>query len=98
MSAQKGDEKIVIEIKSFVNPSFIYDLERVVGQYIIYRNFLKRTATDYKIYLALTQLVYKSNFDETISIIIDENEINLIIVDSEQEIITKWINYNNTEH
>lgn len=27
LSAQKGDEKIVIEVKSFLNPSFIYDLD-----------------------------------------------------------------------
>lgn len=32
LSAQKGNNKIVIEIKSFINPSFIYDLERAVGQ------------------------------------------------------------------
>ncbi|MFM6476391.1 MAG: element excision factor XisH family protein, partial [Dolichospermum sp.] len=31
----------MIEVKSFLNPSFIYDLERAVGQYIIYRNYLK---------------------------------------------------------
>ncbi len=30
-SAEKGNEKIVVEIKSFINPSFIYDLERAVG-------------------------------------------------------------------
>jgi hypothetical protein len=91
LSAQKGDEKIVIEVKSFLNTSFIYDLERAVGQYIIYRNYLKRTAPDHKIYLALSHLVYKANFDETIQIIIDDNQMKLIIVDTEKEVITKWI-------
>ena len=92
LSAQKGDEKIVIEVKSFINPSFIYDLERAVGQYIIYRNFLTKTAPDHKIYLALSQLVYKANFDETIEIIVKENKLKLIIVDTNKEVITKWIN------
>ena len=92
LSAQKGDEKIVIEVKSFVSPSFIYDLERAVGQYIIYRNFLKKTAPDRQIYLALSQLVYKANFDETIQIIVDENQLKLIIIDTEKEVITQWIN------
>lgn len=91
LSAQKGNNKIVIEIKSFINPSFIYDLERAVGQYIIYRNFLKKTAPDHQIYLALSQLVYQANFDETIQIVVDENQLKLIIVDTEKEIITKWI-------
>jgi XisH protein len=92
LAAQRGNEKIVIEIKSFINRSFIYDLERAVGQYIIYRTFLRRTAPDRQIYLALSQLVYKANFDETIEIIINENQIKLIIVDPIKEIITKWIN------
>jgi hypothetical protein len=91
LSAQRGDEKIVIEVKSFINSSFIYDLERAVGQYIIYRNFLKKTAPDYQIYLALSQLVYKANFDETIQVVIDENQLKLIIVDTDKEAITKWI-------
>lgn len=92
LSAQKGNDKIVIEIKSFINPSFIYDLERAVGQYIIYRNFLNKTAPDHQIYLALSQLVYQANFDETIQIVVDENQLKLIIVDIEKEIITQWIN------
>ena len=91
LSAQKGDEKIVIEVKSFISSSFIYDLERAVGQYIIYRNFLKKTAPDHQIYLALSQLVYKANFDETIQIVVDENQLKLIIVDTEKEVINKWI-------
>ncbi|MDJ0659278.1 MAG: element excision factor XisH family protein [Crocosphaera sp.] len=54
ISAQKGNDKIVIEVKSFINRSFIYDLERAVGQYIIYRNFFNKTAPDHQIYLAVT--------------------------------------------
>ena len=92
LSAQKGNDKIVIEVKSFLNPSFIYDLERAVGQYMIYRNFLTKTAPDHQIYLALSQLVYRTNFDETIEIIVNENQLKLIIVDVNNEVITKWIN------
>ena len=91
LSAEKDDDKIVIEIKSFLNPSFIYDLERAVGQYIIYRNFLNRTAPEREIYLALNRRVYQSNFDETIEIIINENQIKLLIVDTDNEAIAKWI-------
>jgi hypothetical protein len=91
LSAQKGNDKIVIEVKSFLNPSFIYDLERAVGQYIIYRNFLKKTAPDHQIYLAISKFIYQTNFDETINIIVEENELKLIIVDTENEVIKKWI-------
>ena len=91
-SAEKGNEKIVVEIKSFINPSFIYDLERAVGQYIVYRNFLSRTAPEYKLYLALSQLVYNAYFNSTIQIVLDDNDLKLIIVDTNKEVITQWRN------
>ncbi len=91
LSAQKGDEKIVVEVKSFINLSFISDLQKAVGQYIIYRNFLEITDPEQIIYLALSQIVYELNFDDIIEIIIDANKIKLIIVDTDKEVITKWI-------
>jgi len=92
LSAQKRNRKIVVEIKSFLNPSFIYDFERAVGQYVIYRSFIQKTTPEYILYLALTQLVYQANFDDPVQSIIDENQINVIVVNPEQEVITRWIN------
>lgn len=91
-AAEREGEKIVVEVKSFLNPSFIYDLEQAVGQYIVYRNFLTRTAPERQLYLAISQRVHKANFDETIQIVVDENQLKLIIVDTDKEVITKWIN------
>ncbi len=36
LAVQRGDDKLVIEVKSFVGMSKVADLERVLGQYIIY--------------------------------------------------------------
>ena len=38
LSAQKDEQKILVEIKSFTNPSPVADLEQALGQYIIYSN------------------------------------------------------------
>ena len=91
-SAEREGEKIVVEVKSFLSPSFIYDLEQALGQYILYRNFLKRTAPERQLYLAMSQRIYKVNFDETLQIVVEENQLKLIIVDTDKEVITKWIN------
>ena len=91
-SAEREGEKIVVEVKSFLSPSFIYDLEQALGQYILYRNFLKITAPERQLYLAISQRIYKVNFDETFQIVVEENQLKLIIVDTDKEVITKWIN------
>jgi len=60
--------------------------------YVIYRSFIQKKTPEYILYLALTQLVYQANFDDPVQSIIDENQINVIVVNPEQEVITRWIN------
>jgi hypothetical protein len=40
IGAEKGKEKIAVEIKSFLKESFIYDFYEVLGQYLVYEDFL----------------------------------------------------------
>jgi hypothetical protein len=39
-AAEKGIQKILVEVKSFVGRSAVYDLEQAVGQYGIYKALL----------------------------------------------------------
>jgi len=43
LSADKGDSKIAIEIKSFVSVSEVKDLENVLGQYFLYLAVLRES-------------------------------------------------------
>jgi hypothetical protein len=43
ISADKGIQKIVVEVKSFVGQSDVKDLEQALGQYILYRQILNET-------------------------------------------------------
>jgi hypothetical protein len=55
LAADKGTEKIAVEIKSFVSPSEIRDLEVALGQYVLYQNVLKRIAPERTLYLAIRE-------------------------------------------
>lgn len=44
IAAEKGNHKIIVEVKSFIGPSPIRDLEVALGQYQIYLPFLKNLA------------------------------------------------------
>lgn len=82
IAAEKQGQKILVEVKSFLGRSFINDLEQAVGQYVVYRDILLETASNFKLYLAITQGTYKSYFQRQLTqMIINRNQVKLLIVD-----------------
>lgn len=92
IAAQRQGQKIVVEIKSFVGRSLMYDFHGALGQYMVYRNLIQLTEPEYKLYLAIDDLVYKNFFQrKSIQLITNENKLLLIVVEMEKEEILQWI-------
>ena len=92
LAAERAGRKIVVEIKSFLNPSPIRDLELALGQYDLYRGYLELTAPERELYLAVGSDVYDSFFEqEAIQVIVERYSLRLIVVNLESEEISKWI-------
>ncbi len=53
MAAEQGSWRIVVEIKSFLGPSPVHDLQQALGQYGMYRYCLKATGSDRALYMAI---------------------------------------------
>jgi hypothetical protein len=93
IAAQRQGQKIVVEIKSFVGRSLMYDFHGALGQYMVYRNLIQLTEPEYKLYLAIDDLVYKNFFQrKSIQLITNENKLLLMVVEMEKEEILQWIN------
>lgn len=93
IAAEQNGRKIVVEIKSFISPSLMRDFELALGQYVLYRNLINLTEPEYQIYLAIRDSIYENFFKrDSIQTVISLNQILLIVVDTEKEEITKWIN------
>lgn len=91
LAAEKGQEKIAVEIKSFHGASDIHDLEIAVGQYIFYRSLLARFEPDRKLFLAVPESVFISTLNEPIARpVIEDLAISLIAFDPKKEVIVKW--------
>jgi len=92
IAAQRQGQKIVVEIKSFVGRSLMYDFHGALGQYMVYRNLIQLTDPEYKLYLAIDDLVYKNFFQrKSIQLITKENKLLLMVVEMEKEEILQWI-------
>ncbi|MGK7927058.1 MAG: XisH family protein [Spirulina sp.] len=90
--AEQKERRIIVEIKSFVNPSPMKDFQNALGQYLLYRDFLEFTHKDYEIYLAVKQAVFNTFFQrKSIQAVIKRHQIKFVIFNEKKEEITAWI-------
>ncbi|MDZ8050807.1 MAG: XisH family protein [Aulosira sp. ZfuVER01] len=93
LAAEKSGDKIAVEIKSFISPSPMNDLEKAIGQYILYKNILEEIETDRLLYLAVTNIAYKDIFAEPLGqLVMNKNHLRLMVFNSSKQEIEQWIN------
>lgn len=91
-AAERGVERILIEVKSFIGKSKLTDFYEAKGKYDMYKRGLKWANIDRKLYLAVERRVYESFFQKPlIAETIEEEHIALIVFDAETETIEQWI-------
>jgi XisH protein len=92
IAAEKGKEKIAVEIKSFQGASEIRDLELAIGQYVFYRSLLKRFEVDRKLFLAVPDSVLASTLQEAIARpVLADLSVAMFAFDPKKEVIVQWI-------
>ena len=92
INAEKGTQKIVVEVKSFVGRSDVKDLEQALGQYVLYRQVLNEMGIDRSLYLAISQPIFNSVFTIELGQVLLKNQIiKLIVFDDKSEAIVQWI-------
>lgn len=92
IAADRDTEKIAVEIKSFTRASDMKDLEDALGQFVLYARLLIRYAPERTLYLAVTEEIRKTVFEEeTGQILIEDGIIRLVTFDPTQEVIVRWI-------
>src|SRR5271167_3191406 len=64
IAAERGNEKIGVEVQSFLGASPMRDLEEAIGQFQLYRMLLSETDPDRALYLAVPRHVYDRVFIE----------------------------------
>ena len=92
LAAQKAEYKIAVEIKSFMGKSDVDDLEKALGQYILYQDILTELEPERMLYLAVPNRVFDDLFEEPIGkLLLRNHRLKVITFDPKQEVIKQWI-------
>ena len=92
VAAEKDNQKIAVEIKSFIGLSEIHEFYKALGQFNYYQLALEDYQADRILYLAVPSDIYDTLFTEPLTIkAIDRYHIKIIVYNVKNEIIEKWI-------
>ena len=92
LAAEQGNQKIAVEIKSFVSPSEMEDLKNAIGGFVMYRSVIRQIEPERILYLAVRDSVFTALFEEPIGKLLRESEnIYLLVFNYDSERIIQWI-------
>jgi hypothetical protein len=92
IAAERGEEKIAVEIKSFISPSPISDFHTALGQFLNYRIMLEVKDPTRQLYLAIPLDTYDSFFQSRFAkTAIERHQLKLIVYNPLTEEIVQWI-------
>jgi hypothetical protein len=92
IAADRGGQRIAVEVKSFLGRSVIADLAQAIGQYTIYRSWMRRVDPGRELWLAVSERVAQEVFaDLSGEVLIIDSALHLIVVNVDEERIVRWI-------
>ena len=91
--AERGNEKIAVEVKSFLSKSFMNNFHEAMGQYLDYRSALEDFEPERTVYLALPTHAYNHTVFQGrfIQKRLHEENAQLIIFEPVKNEIIQWI-------
>jgi XisH protein len=91
VAAEKDDQFIAVEVKSFLAPSTVSEFHAALGQFINYRIALRLKQPERVLYLAVPVFTYEEFFaEEVVNLSVVENAVKLLIFDPEEQEVVQW--------
>ena len=92
VAAEKGKQKIALEIKVFRGPSDVLDFRNAVGQYVFYRSLLTRYEPERRLFLAISETVAAGILTEPIARpVLEDEAIAVVVFNPQKEEIVEWM-------
>lgn len=90
--AEKHDQKIGVEVKSFLGRSAVTELEHALGQYMLYHAVMQKVHPDRTLYLAVPAETWNDLFVEPVGLLVREQyHIRYLVFLPQREEIVQWI-------
>lgn len=91
VAAERGGDRIAVEIKSFSGRSEVVDLEQALGQFVLYRGVLHRNDPTRQMVLAVPRAAWDSLFESELGRTArEETPLAVVVFDPVRAEVWKW--------
>lgn len=91
LAAERGNEKIAVEIKTFPSVSQITDFYQALGQFNFYAVMLEEKDPQRTLFLAIPATVRKTFFEQSaVKSVMNEYKVRSFVYDTDKKQITEW--------
>lgn len=92
LAAERGGQRIAVEVKSFIGNSAMRDLQLALGQYLMYRMIIEEQEPNRLLYLAVSRLVFESYLRQGLGqFTLESYGVKLLIFEESERTIHRWI-------
>ena len=91
LAAEKNERQIAVEIKGFAGASEMADLEKALGQFVLYRTVMQEIEPERVLYLAVPQKIMESLFQDDLGrLLFQQRLIQVFSFDPSEEVLVEW--------
>lgn len=91
LAAERGSERIAVEVKSFIAASDISEFYTALGQFLSYRLALEREQPERQLYVAVPEDAWTTFFALPFAVEMRQrHQLSIIVFDSTEETIRQW--------
>ena len=91
-AAQKDQQQIAVEVKSFLGPSLVSDFHLALGQFLNYRTALAQQESQRRLYLAVPIEPYSTFFAlPFVRTVVSQHQFALIVYAAATQEVVEWI-------
>lgn len=91
LAAERGSEKIAVEIKSFGGVSPIASLEQALGQFVLYSDALELLEPERLLFLAVPESVQEFLAEPIGQLLLNKGRLRVLVFSVEKERILQWL-------
>ena len=93
VGAERGEERIAIEIKSFVSPSLLNEFQTALGQFMVYAMLLREVDPERRLVVAVSEVAYQNLIAKPmVEFVLQKQPIPFVVVRLSTEEVVSWTN------